>query len=189
MMNMAMAAPYAAGNLLVGYVNNLVGVLGMSYQPGKEGSFFSSLQDQGLRDNEVQALARVLSGKSVKLHVYQSALKGLTRLQYDCMAENAVRKRCEAARERFESCHDRAMESLRERGDLDTFVAYAIEVQPILCQMGYLPGGGCRDVAYEYRSFVEGKSYIELFDLARAYARASVKLGEARKLLEAVRAK
>lgn len=188
-MTMMTPSPCAASNLLVGYVNSLVGVLGVSYAPGQERSFFSTLQDQGLRDNEVEALSRVLSGKSVKLHVYQSALKALTRLQYDCLAENAIRQRCDVARERFESCHDRAMDSLRERGDLDTFVTYAIEIQPVLCQMGYLPGGGCRDVAYEYRSFVEGKSHIDLFGLARAYARASVEFGEARRLLEEVRAK
>lgn len=174
-------------NILFSHLASLCGGFGVSYQAGQEGGFFSSLHREGVRDRDLATLNRLLHGRAVKLEDYRGVVRGLTRLRDERLADGAIQRRFEEARERFGFFHVSAMEALQERELTDRFARFAIELQPVLCQMGYVPAGGPRDVAYEFRHFVENESLIDLFDLARRYATASAALRFEKGLWEAVR--
>ncbi|HSA60095.1 MAG TPA: hypothetical protein VLJ37_10475 [bacterium] len=174
-------------NILFSHVANLCGGFGVSYQAGQESGFFSSLHREGVLERDLATLDRLLRGRPVKLEDYRGVVRGLTRLRDERVADDAIQRRFEAAGHRFARCHDSAMAALEERGLTDRFVGFAIELQPLLFQQGYRPAGGPRDVAYEFRHFVEDESLIDLLDLARRYAMASGALRLEKELWEALR--
>lgn len=174
-------------NFLFSHLASLCDGFGVSYQAGQEALFLSTLYLEGVEDHDLTTLNRLLHGRAVKLQDYRGTVRGLTRLRDERVADDAIRRRFENARARFARFHDSVMEALEERGLTDRFARYAIELQPLLCKQGYLPAGGPRDVAFEFRHFVEKELSIDLFDLARGYAMASGTLRFEKDLWDTVR--
>jgi hypothetical protein len=176
------AASFAAGsNLLLGYVNGLASNLGISYRPGQEGVFLSSLQRGGLAADGVQVLARLLNGKGVKLHEYRSVVSDL-----EARAKETLLGRVAAAGAYLESVHEQAMRALDDRGLTTAFVQHFFLENLVFLQCGYKSPGGIADVSCEFRHFAENEGDPGLFCLAHRYIMASILVGEERARLESL---
>lgn len=176
-----------ASNLLLNYVNGLASHLGVSCQPGQESVFLSSLRGNGLGEGDVQVLARLLNGKAVKLHEYQSVVQDLERLGDSHLAETALTERLDLSRRTMEGLHDQAMRELADRGLEGEFLNEILLETLVAMQSGYRFYASVNDVSREFRHFVEEKQLDELVNLAVRYAKASAAVAKDRSMLEAVR--
>ena len=175
-----------AGNLLLSYVNGLTSNLGVALQPGQESAFLSSLQGNGLAADDVQILARVLSGKSVKLHEYRGVVQDLERLIGSHLAEGALRERVERSEDVRDQVHDQAMLELNDRGLEEDFLNYVLMSVMVSLDRGTLPTTDAQDVSPEFRHYVEDQELPDLIPLADKYIRAAQRVYQDRALLRAI---
>jgi hypothetical protein len=177
---------WTSSNLLVGYIGGLASTLGLSSTPGQESSLLSSLRGNGLAENDLQVLERVLKGKGVKLHQYQAVIQDLERLGNTHLAEGAIRERLESSRHAMNAVRDQAMREIDAAGLREDFLDHVLMETLVSFTMGFRFSVSVDDVSSEFRHFVEDRGLLHLSDLARRYLKAASDVARNQVLLESL---